>query len=347
MLENNFEIDMKTRVLLATCLFAFLFSCSSGKEQKEVVVQSVKHEVLMGDECMIGITREIELLNDSISVVINSRSEDAFQILHHAEKKAVNLGKIGQGPDDFLLLFFISMDGDDFSFYDVNKNRYSTIQLNTEDDSWQVKHDFKLDSLTHLHIRPIADNRYVSTGIYEDCTLMVLDEDGMPLKKFGEWPYKDEEEKKVSGKTRAMVYQGELVAHPSGNKVAHIISMGDIFYFYEVSPDGDLVLKSKQEKAYANYNHANGAHYQSSLHYSVDACTTEDYVYMLYSGRSLKEYGLKCFHGNLVLVYDWDGNLVKKLQLDVDVKHIAVSKDNRKLYAIADLPDPVLVVFEI
>lgn len=60
------DIKMKTRVLWATCLLGLLFSCSSKKEQKEVVVQSVKHEVLMGDECMIGITREIELLNDSI-----------------------------------------------------------------------------------------------------------------------------------------------------------------------------------------------------------------------------------------------------------------------------------------
>jgi hypothetical protein len=39
--------------------------------------------------------------------------------------------------------------------------------------------------------------------------------------------------------------------------------------------------------------------------------------------------------------------LVKKLQLDIDIQQMAVSKDNRKIYAIADLPDPVLVVFEL
>ena len=69
-------------------------------------------------------------------------------------------------------------------------------------------------------------------------------------------------------------------------------------------------------------------------------------MYTLYSGRSLKEHGLKCFQSNLIHVYDWEGKLVKKLQLDIDVKQMAVTKDNRKIYAIADLPDPVLVVFE-
>ena len=41
--------NMRTRVFLATCLFAFLFSCSTKKEQEEVVIQSLKHEVLMCD----------------------------------------------------------------------------------------------------------------------------------------------------------------------------------------------------------------------------------------------------------------------------------------------------------
>ena len=45
---------MRIHVFLATCLFAFLFSCSTKKEQEEVVIQSLKHEVLMGDEYLIG-----------------------------------------------------------------------------------------------------------------------------------------------------------------------------------------------------------------------------------------------------------------------------------------------------
>ena len=120
-----------------------------------------------------------------------------------------------------------------------------------------------------------------------------------------------------------------------------------MLYFYRVLPNGELELISKQENAYAHYDHTNGAHYGTAPHHYIDACTTEDYVYTLYSGRSLKEHGLKCFQGNLIHVYDWEGKLVKKLQLDIDIKQMAVSKDNRKIYAIADLPDPVLVVFEL
>ena len=339
---------MRTHVFLATCLFAFLFSCSTKKEQEEVIIQSLTHEVLMGDEYLIGRINDMALMNDSIPVVINVRSDNAFQVLDYSRKKVLEVGNVGQGPDDFLLSFGLSSGMENtFSANDVNRRRFSTVHLNPEDDSWRVEHHLKFDSLMHIYVQPIANNRYVATGIYDDCHLMLLDEKGKPLKGFGEWPYQDEQEKKVPGKIRASVYQGKLEVSPSGDKLVFAVASGDMLYFYRILPNGELELISKHENTYAHYEHTTGAHYGTAPFSNIDACATDDYVYTLYAGRSLKEHGMKCFQGNLIRVYDWKGTLVKKLQLDVDVEQIVVSKDDRKIYAIADLPDPVLVVFEL
>ena len=339
---------MRIHVFLATCLFAFLFSCSTKKEQEEVIIQSLTHEVLMGDEYLIGRINDMALMNDSIPVVINVRSDNAFQVLDYSRKKVLEVGNVGQGPDDFLLSFGLSSGMENtFSANDVNRRRFSTVHLNPEDDSWRVEHHFKYDSVMHIYIKPIVNNRYVATGIYEDNHLMVLDEKGTPLKGFGEWPYQDEQEKKVPGTTRARVYQGKLEVSPSKDKLVFAVMSGDMLYFYRILPNGELELISKHENTYAHYEHTTGAHYGTAPFSNIDACATDDYVYTLYAGRSLKEHGMKCFQGNLIRVYDWKGTLVKKLQLDVDVEQIVVSKDDRKIYAIADLPDPVLVVFEL
>ena len=339
---------MRTHVFLATCLLALLFSCSTKKEQEEVIIQSLTHEVLMGDEYLIGRINDMALMNDSIPVVINVRSDNAFQVLDYSRKKVLEVGNVGQGPDDFLLSFGLSSGMENtFSANDVNRRRFSTVHLNLEDDSWRVEHHLKFDSLMHIYVQPIANNRYVATGIYDDCHLMLLDEKGKPLKGFGEWPYQDEQEKKVPGKIRASVYQGKLEVSPSGDKLVFAVASGDMLYFYRILPNGELELISKHENTYAHYNHTTGAHYGTAPFSNIDACATDDYVYTLYAGRSLKEHGMKCFQGNLIRVYDWKGTLVKKLQLDVDVEQIVVSKDDRKIYAIADLPDPVLVVFEL
>ena len=94
---------MKTNVFLVASLLLAFCSCSSKQEQKEVPVQSLKHEVLMGDEYLIGRTRDLNLMNDSIPVVINLKSENVFQVLNHSRKKVLEMGQVGQGPDDFLM----------------------------------------------------------------------------------------------------------------------------------------------------------------------------------------------------------------------------------------------------
>ena len=112
---------MKTYVFLATCLLALLSSCSTKKEQKEVVVQSLKHELLMGDEYLIGRVSDMTLMNDSIPVVINVGSDKMFQVLDHSQKKLIEVGNVGQGPDDFLLSFGLLSEGKNtFSASDVN-----------------------------------------------------------------------------------------------------------------------------------------------------------------------------------------------------------------------------------
>ena len=159
---------MKTHLfLVATLLMAFC-SCTTKKSQEEVSVQSLAHEVLMDDECMIGITSELALMNDSMAVVISRKSDNAFQVLNYVDKKTYEVGKIGQGPDDFLLPFGLSVEGNGFSVYDANKSRYSTIHLTGTDGSWRVEHLFKTDSLEHVYIQPIRDNKYVASGLYEE-----------------------------------------------------------------------------------------------------------------------------------------------------------------------------------
>ena len=99
---------MRKHVFLATCLLALLFSCSTKKEQEEVIIQSLTHEVLMGDEYLIGKINDMALMNDSIPVVINVGSDKMFQVLDHSRKKVLEVGNVGQGPDDFLLSFGLS-----------------------------------------------------------------------------------------------------------------------------------------------------------------------------------------------------------------------------------------------
>ena len=223
---------MRKHVFLATCLLALLFSCSTKKEQEEVIIQSLTHEVLMGDEYLIGKTRDLILINDSLPVVVNSKSENVFQILNHSRKKVIELGQVGQGPDDFLMPFGLLTEKENtFSFYDLNRRRYSTIHLNMDDDSWKVEHHFKSDSMAHIMVKPIGDSQYLAIGMYQKHRLVLLDEQGIFQKGYGEILFRDEEERKVDAMIRSEAYQGMLAISPSGKKMAHVLIKGDLIYY--------------------------------------------------------------------------------------------------------------------
>lgn len=52
----------------------------------------------------------------------------------------------------------------------------------------------------------MANGKYIAPGIYDNYRFCLLEPDGQVQSTFGEWPYRDEEEKKVSGIVRSQAY---------------------------------------------------------------------------------------------------------------------------------------------
>lgn len=78
-----------------------------------------------------------------------------------------------------------------------------------------------------------------------------------------------------------------------------------------------------------------------------DIDVTEEYIYTLYSGRERTDPNQST--GNKVFVFDWEGNPIKQLNLDVEVSRIAVDQNNETLYAVAndDNNEALIVSFSL
>ncbi|KAA4557561.1 hypothetical protein F3B51_26380 [Bacteroides ovatus] len=71
------------------------------------------------------------------------------------------------------------------------------------------------------------------------------------------------------------------------------------------------------------------------------------YVYGLYSGKNFKENGLETLAGTIIYVFDWNGEAIKKYELNVPVTLISVDNKDEMLYAFSNMPDPELIRFKI
>ena len=340
---------MKKNIYVLYSLLSFFFSCQQNNTEKGVLESSLHHEVLMNDDFVIEKVRSMALLVDSIPVSINSQSDVLFQFMDYKDSVLMEFGNRGQGPNDFLFPTSLHKKSDNvLSFWDVNRKRYSSMSVSLKDSVADFKHHFSLrDSLFHYEIFPVVENQYVASGMYEDYRLVILNGQGHFKKGYGKYPSRDSREERISGILRSEVYQGRMAVSPSGKRLVYALLRADIISFYEIKMGGDLSLVAEYTNSYPEYSYDTGAMSLSAPIYNIDVSVTDQYVYILYSGRNFKESKEKAFLGNRIDVYDWGGRLVRKFYLDVDIKAMCITGDNEKIYAISYLPDPVLVAFTL
>lgn len=329
--------------------FSFLFSCQSSKKSDIVQEYSLQHKVLLDDDFAIGKVRSMVLMNDSIPIVVDIQSNQAFQVLDYNKQSVRNYGRRGQGPDEFLFPTALSVwKNYTMACWDINKRRYSAMQLVPGDSVAQFSHLFEThDSLFHYEIFPVCNERFIAAGIYNDYRLVLLDKEGHFVKGFGTCPYRNDEERKVSGAIRSEVYQGKLAVNPSGTRLVHALLRADIFSFYDIASNGTLNLTTELVGSYPDYEHNTGAMALSAPIYYVDVCATERYAYVLYSGRNYKDDKDKAFLGKIIKVYDWEGHHIRNLNLDIEIQVMCVLPNDSKIYAIAFQPNPILVSFDM
>ena len=197
----------------------------------------------------------------------------------------------------------------------------------------------------------LSDNRFIVNGETDSAMFALINAEGEVLSLSDTYPYKDEEEKKIPDRFRAMAYQGTLRVNSNGY-FAYVILGAKQLHLYRV--ENDAIIKVGEvidgyghyepdmstEGAYSVTHDAN----QSECY--MDLAVTDNNVYALYSGRTFQEYRLQAFEGETIYVYNWQGALQKAYKLDIPITAFCVDEANKKIYATANMPEPTIVSFD-
>lgn len=291
---------------------------------------------------------------DSCVIVYDDLGDSLFTLMDlKANNRAYRFGKRGQGKDDFLqVASFYNMQSDSLlGVYDMFGR--SLVQMNIN----QVRrgiYKFPLvveDTLRSVFVVPTKYHTYVGIGFYEK-NMLSLYGDKIGRQYFFEYPYKDKQEKAISNRLRGMAYQGVLRSNPSMDKIVFSVTSAPIFFLYSVKKD--RIIKTYDFIAdYPVYKTEDDGTVRSAPMSAknilgfVDAYATDKYVYLLYSGKSFAETGMKAFHGSVVYKITWDAKPVCKYGLDVPISTFCVSDDDSWIYAMAYQDEFHLVGFPI
>lgn len=331
-------------------MFFFLHSCRSGNEEI-IPIENVICKPICGDDYIMGGPNAMAL-SDSILTVVDVKSDSMLLLFNMKSGKYLRkIGARGQGPSEFTVLSSLeSQDGSIFSFYDINKKTFYHTNMLTEKDV-RFTSVFHVDSVFPLEIHSIANGRFIASGFYDNYRFCLLDSCGQVQSTFGEWPYRDEVEKKVSGIVRSQAYMFNIATSPSKTKFIASLLSADILAFYQLEDDSVHLIK-ETIFTYPNYEYRNnpttysGTSKDAPINYLCATCS-EDYVYVLYSGKTFRKDALAAFTGNLIYVYRWSGEKLAILKSDKMLGKICLSEDGKSMYAIAYDLDPVLVQFSL
>jgi hypothetical protein len=263
-------------------------------------------------------------------------------------------GEKGQGPDEFLRPHALQYLSDSLmGCYDLFAGTFHEIVLPPHPERIKTKTvSFRPERRADFVVKTYC-NQYIGIGSYPENMYMLFDSSGYKIKSFFEFPFRDAEEKSIENPFRAMAYQGKIAVNPSGTKFAYAAYNTDIIHFYNIAHSDIQVIK-KIERRFCEYvpddvdGRGVSARVKPDNEYGyIDLYATEQYVYLLYSGKTPRKYREKAHESTQLKIYDWQGNLLKEVTLDVPCKFVCVSPDDETLWAIAEIPEPTIVRFDL
>ncbi len=268
------------------------------------------------------------------------------------DKNNFNLSRFvnrGQGPDEVLRPFNIQYQNEDtIGVYDIMNMSYYSIPITSNNDSIEIRKHINFNK-RYFRVIKTAYRQYLALS-NEDNLFELLNSDAQIIKTSFQYPYKNENEKTLQNSIRSIAYQGTLATNPNATRCVFAPFSGEIIQFYKIKKE-DIELVNKIERDYPQYDIENGnaiINANTNEGY-LSIATTEKFVYALFNGCPIKESleSNESMEGQILRVFDWNGNEIKEFDLDIPCKHIGISHDDKILWAVAKAPDISLVYFNL
>lgn len=288
-------------------------------------------------------------VRDSFLLTLNQNTEKICHIFNlNTKKKVGERIMMGQGPNDMIHPFFIEAEHT-LMFYAPMTSSIFYFSL----DEF-VKKPFlrplskkKLTESYFFGELSLLGNNWVGVSGRPDAPCYVFDLEGNKIQTLGEYPIGPEDYSELE---KVDAYNG-ILATNGKNRVAVCRMFTDLVDFYD---DAGHLLKRLHgpERFYTRFIEFNdgmvmgsqpdGKYYRDA-YYSPFG--TETHLFVLFNGKFVNKPGHNLLAED-ILVFDWEGNPVRRYSLDKGVSRICVDTKNRKIYGISNKPEYHIVEFD-
>jgi DNA-binding beta-propeller fold protein YncE len=254
-------------------------------------------------------------------IIIDNTRANVIKKINFSTNKFVSGVNFGNGPNELNMIGQLRKVKDKLLINDISLKKIFKITVN-QDSLLQLELYQAINYDKKLYLFDYHGNNMIATGMFGDFWIGCIDIRSNKLLSAIDFP-KFEETSSLQGMYKSSLYiSSHISISPNEKKVvvatqdAGVISLSDIsenrlteYKQINYYPPGFRVVNANQ-----------GGTVAKSKDCKVGFCgidCDDTYIYSLYSGRTANSHGELSHHCENLLVYDWDGNPIKRYILNI------------------------------
>ncbi|MCD7936397.1 MAG: TolB-like 6-bladed beta-propeller domain-containing protein [Tannerellaceae bacterium] len=323
-------------------LFAF-FACKQPEKKVtslfpvEVSLQEIPYSI---DENELARIEGIQC-NDSCLLVFDYHSGESFSLFNIVTGECIGrFGTIGDGPGELLPGYTGSLIQDKFYIYhaaiqSILKYENITPSFNIKSSpETLLKYDFPLFSEVYFSkLIPLNDSVVFAGGFYSPGYQYMLFDNQNEMIDYNVDVY-NLSDSFPTVYHKMLANQGEGRKHPFEDKYAYITKYSSNIDFIDIKDNRINPVKLIRERSPKFVPWQDGT--RVAMHPAmdcpigyIDIAVSSKYVYGLHTEKDITNP----YCSDIILVYDWEGNRIRKCKLNKEAYFITINERLNKLYA--------------
>lgn len=254
----------------------------------------------------------------------------------------------GNGPNEIISMSSMQLYEGDVYVYDIMRKMMKKISLCDVDTTVIISDDINMQIKNRPFIVALMDGKWLASGYLQKSWINYYSKENQLISSlpFPSFPATDG----LDDETKSVIYMSTMLAiKPDGTKVACATQMAGVVSISDCK--GDTLVETTRLQyfpAIINLNSVSNVTYSKDSKVGFcDVVCDNDYIYLMYSGRTEKEFGLKSHHCQHILVYDWGGNPIKHYELETPLFTMNYDSDMKIIYGIGYDPEGCIIEYDL
>jgi len=344
---------MKKNYILSFLLLLIL-NCEKEKNENIAIFFNKTDTFFLNSESVfIRFNEDTQLNNvaemiyiDSLLIIYDYNINYKMKVADLRKKTIYNFGKKGRGPKELKSPYmkysidhasnkmYVS-DLPDYCVYSIDSLRQGNMDM-------IFRFDIKSDSISFFSSVFCSD--YIIGGAIRKRFGLYNIKEGKSILKYD-----------FEKKQGALTSQANFYNHPFKNKVAYFQLFSEVMGILTIN-NNDININEKvwwknNDKEINDNNRTFIEPSKDRRNCFINASVSNKYLYSLYSGKPLGssiETLNESLSSDIIYVFDWEGNPIKKLKLDRKIQSLAIDNQDEILYATSlENDESIIIKFKI